>query len=151
MADHLTDEALQIVASLVERPAIGADLRLLEPFDHPRRCRLDLRVLLAQAPDVARQPRCPLQDLVVEPLGLLGDEDVLIERLPDLDHVLQDLGGPIGDSAGGRGRDGLLQMHEGVVQGLAPLPRLGERPADLFLFAVHRITVTGGCVAEQIR
>ena len=114
--------------------------------------RADLAVVsLAQTPYVAGQPRGPLEDLVVEPIGLLRDEDVLIERLPDLDHVLKDLGGPIRDPAGDRGRDGILEMHEGVVQGLAPLARLSERTADLFLVAVHGITVTGGCVAAQIR
>src|SRR5947207_4927215 len=61
--DDLADESLEIVAGLIERPALGSDLRLLEAVDHPSGGLLDLGVLLAKTPHVPGEPGRALEDL----------------------------------------------------------------------------------------
>ncbi len=96
-------------------------------------------MLLAQASHVAGQPGRPLEDLVVEAVGTFGHADVLFERLAHLDHLLEDRGRPIGDPAGRGGGDRLLQVDQGVVEGLAALPCGIECRGDLLV--VHRATL----------
>ena len=97
----------------------AADLGLLHARDHRVDGLGDARVLPAELRQVRGEPRRALQDLVVQPIGALGDDHVLVEGIPDLDELLEDAGGPVGDAAGGRGRDRLLQVDERIVQGLA--------------------------------
>ena len=111
--------------------------------DHLRDACGDLGVLLAEAPHVAREPGRPLEDLVVEAVGLLGDDDVLLERGADLVHLLDDDGRPVLDPPGRRRGQRLLQVHERIVQRLAALTGLLQRRGEVAL-PIHGRHGTGG-------
>ena len=133
MADHRTHEPLEVIARLLERPGVLADLDLLQAGDRVVDPLNDLGVLLAQSTDVGLEPGGALEDLVVEPVGLLGDHHVLTERVADLGHLLQHGRRPVGDPPGSGGRDGLLEVHDRIVERLAALARFVQRLADLLV------------------
>ena len=111
--DHRADEALEVVARLFERPRVGSRSS----------CRPACAIIFAMPAVISgcssRRRRTlpasrgrPLEDLVVQPVGLLGHDDVLLERGADLVHLLGDHGRPILDPAGRRRGQRLLQVHE---------------------------------------
>src|SRR2546428_9445430 len=153
MPHDQTQQALEVVAARVHGPRVRPGLARLEPVEGRPDLSLDDGVLLLQAPHIARESRRPRRDLVIETLGLLGDEHVLLERVAEAHELLPDLGAPLGRPPGRGGGNRLLQVNELIVQrrtaAFGRLQRRGEIGPRVPL-GLHAVTVAGGRPEEQV-
>src|SRR3954447_19667780 len=132
--DHRSDEPLEVVACLIERPAVAADLGVLATLEVRGDALPDLRVLVAESAHVAGEAWRPIEDLVVQAVGLFRHEDVLLEGVANLVELFQDRRRPARDAPRRGRRQRLLEVHERVVQGLPALARRVQRSGQILVF-----------------
>src|SRR4029450_5326850 len=136
MAHDLTEQPLEVVAGLVQRPR-GADGRRLEPGDQGLRAFAQHGVLLAERVDLRRQVGGLGRDLVVQAFGPLRDLDVLVDGVREVLEAEQDLLAPLGLAPHGGSRGRLLDVHQRVAQVRAPAGGLSEGRAEVVLAFGH--------------
>ena len=94
------------------------------------------------------EARRPFHDLLVEAAGLLRHDHVLLEGVAQRDHLLGHRCRPSGIRPAAGTGDRLLEVHERIVQGLAPAA-CGLEGGGQIARLVHRRTLRVGCGRTQ--